>query len=295
MSQKCGFVSIIGKPNEGKSTLMNAIIGAKLSIITAKPQTTRKRILGIYTENDTQIIFTDTPGIIKPKYELQKRMMDYVDESIKESDLIIYLLSADVLVKKDIPDYMIDMLREYKNKKIAVINKMDLLENKKDVLPFIAKMYTLNLFEDIVPISAINNDNVDRLIEVIASKMPQHDFVYEEDMLSTQHQRFFVSEIIRETVFEEFKEEVPYSSDVQITEFKERDSGKWFIAADIVIERTSQKKIIIGENGSGIKKIGALSRVKIEEHLGTEVYLELFVKVRENWRDNKSKLKYMGY
>ena len=295
MSQKCGFVSIIGKPNEGKSTLMNAIIGAKLSITTAKPQTTRKRILGIYTENDTQIIFTDTPGIIKPKYELQKRMMDYVDESIKESDLIIYLLSADVLVKKDIPDYMIDMLREYKNKKIAVINKMDLLENKKDVLPFIAKMYTLNLFEDIVPISAINNDNVDRLIEVIASKMPQHDFVYEEDMLSTQHQRFFVSEIIRETVFEEFKEEVPYSSDVQITEFKERDSGKWFIAADIVIERTSQKKIIIGENGSGIKKIGALSRVKIEEHLGTEVYLELFVKVRENWRDNKSKLKYMGY
>lgn len=295
MSQKCGFVSIIGKPNEGKSTLMNAIIGAKLSIITAKPQTTRKRILGIYTENDTQIIFTDTPGIIKPKYELQKRMMDYVDESIKESDLIIYLLSADVLVKKDVPDYMIDMLREYKNKKIAVINKMDLLENKKDVLPFIAKMHTLNLFEDIVPISAINNDNVDRLIEVIASKMPQHDFVYEEDMLSTQHERFFVSEIIRETVFEEFKEEVPYSSDVQITEFKERDGGKWFIAADIVIERTSQKKIIIGENGSGIKKIGALSRVKIEEHLGTEVYLELFVKVRDNWRDNKSKLKYMGY
>ncbi len=295
MSQKCGFVSIIGKPNEGKSTLMNAIVGAKLSITTAKPQTTRKRILGIFTENDTQIIFTDTPGIIKPKYELQKMMMDYVDDSIKSSDLIIYLLSADILVKKDIPDYMIDMLREYPNKKVAVINKMDLLENKKDVLPFIAKMHSLKLFEDIVPISAINNDNIDRLIEVISSKMPEQDFIHEEDLLSTQNQRFFVSEIIRETVFEEFKEEIPYSTDIQITEYKERANGKWYIAADIVIEKTSQKKIIIGEGGSGIKKIGALSRTKIEEHLETEVYLELFVKVRNNWRDNKSNLKFMGY
>lgn len=295
MSQKCGFVSIIGKPNEGKSTLMNAIVGAKLSITTAKPQTTRKRILGIFTENDTQIIFTDTPGIIKPKYELQKMMMDYVDDSIKSSDLIIYLLSADILVKKDIPDYMIDMLKEYPNKKVAVINKMDLLENKKDVLPFIAKMHSLKLFEDIVPISAINNDNIDRLIEVISSKMPEQDFIHEEDLLSTQNQRFFVSEIIRETVFEEFKEEIPYSTDIQITEYKERANGKWYIAADIVIEKTSQKKIIIGEGGSGIKKIGALSRTKIEEHLETEVYLELFVKVRNNWRDNKSNLKFMGY
>lgn len=295
MSQKCGFVAIIGKPNEGKSTLMNAIVGAKLSIITDKPQTTRKKILGIYTENDTQIIFTDTPGIIKPKYELQKLMMDYVDESIKESDLIIYLISADILVKKDIPEFMLELLGDYPNKKIAVINKMDLLENKKDVLPFIAKMHSLKLFEDVVPVSALNNDNVDRLIEVISSKMPFHDFLYEEDLLSTQHQRFFVSEIIRETVFEEYKEEIPYSTDVQITEFKERAKGKWYIAADIVIEKTSQKKIIIGEGGSGIKKIGALSRTKIEEHLGTEVYLELFVKVRNNWRDNKSNLKFMGY
>ncbi len=295
MSQRCGFVSIIGKPNEGKSTLMNSIVGAKLSITTAKPQTTRKKILGIYTEKDTQIIFTDTPGIIRPKYELQKLMMDYVDESIRESDLIIYLISADILIKKDMPDYMIELLKGYTNKKIAVINKMDLLENKKDVLPFIAKMHSMNLFEDIVPISAINNDNIERLIEVISSKLPVQEFVYEDDLLSTQNQRFFVSEIIRETVFEEFKEEIPYSTDVQITEFKERANGKWFIAADIIIEKKSQKKIIIGENGSGIKKIGALSRPKIEEHLGTEVYLELFVKVRDNWRDNKSKLKFMGY
>lgn len=295
MSKKCGFVAIIGKPNEGKSTLMNAIVGAKLSITTEKPQTTRKRILGIYTEKDTQIIFTDTPGIIRPKYELQKRMMDYVDESIKESDLIIFLISADILVKKDLPEYMVDLLKEYPNKKIAVINKMDVLENKKDVLPFIAKMHSLKLFEDVVPVSALYNDNVDRLIEVISSKMPEQDFIYEEDLLSTQNQRFFVSEIIRETVFEEFKEEIPYSTDVQITEYKERINGKWYIAADIVIEKQSQKKIVVGENGSGIKKIGALSRVKIEEHLGTEVYLELFVKVRDNWRDNKSKLKFMGY
>ncbi|HRP01352.1 MAG TPA: GTPase Era [Candidatus Kapabacteria bacterium] len=295
MAQKCGFVSIIGKPNEGKSTLMNAIIGAKLSITTAKPQTTRKRILGIYTENDVQIVFTDTPGIIRPKYELQKKMMDYVDESIRESDLIIYLLSADILIKKDIPEYMLEMLKEYPNKKIAVINKMDAIDNKKDVLPFIAKMHSLGIFEDVVPISALYNDNVSRLVEVIASKLPEQPFVYEEDLLSTQNQRFFVSEIIRETVFEEFKEEIPYSTDVQITEYKERNNGKWFIAADIIIEKTSQKKIIIGEKGSGIKKIGALSRPKIEEHLGMEVYLELFVKVRDKWRDSKSKLKFMGY
>ena len=295
MAQKCGFVSIIGKPNEGKSTLMNAIIGAKLSITTAKPQTTRKRILGIYTENDVQIVFTDTPGIIRPKYELQKKMMDYVDESIRESDLIIYLLSADILIKKDIPEYMLEMLKEYPNKKIAVINKMDAIDNKKDVLPFIAKMHSLGIFEDVVPISALYNDNVSRLVEVIASKLPEQPFVYEEDLLSTQNQRFFVSEIIRETVFEEFKEEIPYSTDVQITEYKERNNGKWFIAADIIIEKTSQKKIIIGEKGRGIHKIGSLSRPKIEEHLGMEVYLELFVKVRDKWRDSKSKLKFMGY
>jgi len=295
MQTKCGFVAIIGKPNEGKSTLLNAILGTKLSIITPKPQTTRKKILGIHTINNLQIIFTDTPGIIKPKYELQKVMMDYVDESIKECDLLIYLIAADKLIEKDIPGYMIDLLNNYQNKKIAVINKIDLLENKKDVLPYIAKMHSMNIFEDIVPISALHNDNVDRMLEVITKFIPEAPFLYDDDMLSTQNERFFVSEIIRETIFEEFEEEIPYSTEVQINTFNEREGQKWFIAADIIIERTSQKKIIIGENGAGIKKIGAISRQKIEEHLGAEIFLQLFVKVRNKWRDDKSKLKFMGY
>lgn len=295
MSKRCGFVTIIGKPNEGKSTLMNSIIGSKLSIITPKPQTTRKKILGIYTEGNVQIIFNDTPGLIKPKYELQKKMMEYVDDTLAETDLILYLISADILIKKDIPNYIIELLSNYNQKKIAVINKMDVIENKKAVLPYIAKWHESKLFEDIIPISALYNDNIDRLLKVISDKLPEQDFVYDEDLLSIQTQRFFVSEIIRETIFEEFKEEIPYSTDIQITEFKERNNGKWFISAEIIIEKKSQKIIIIGENGYNIKKIGAISRKKIEEHLGNEIFLELFVKVRDNWRDNKAKLKYLGY
>jgi len=163
------------------------------------------------------------------------------------------------------------------------------------VLPYIAKMHSMNIFEDIVPISALHNDNVDRMLEVITKFIPEAPFLYDDDMLSTQNERFFVSEIIRETIFEEFEEEIPYSTEVQINTFNEREGQKWFIAADIIIERTSQKKIIIGENGAGIKKIGAISRQKIEEHLGAEIFLQLFVKVRNKWRDDKSKLKFMGY
>jgi len=295
MSTKCGVVSIVGKPNEGKSTLLNSILGTKLSIITPKPQTTRKKVLGIYTNNNVQIIFIDTPGIIKPKYELQKKMMEYVDEALEDCDLILYLISAPNLIEKGIPEFIVERFNDIKIKKIAVINKIDLLPNKKEILPHIAHLDNLGIFLEIIPISALYNQNTDKLLEIITNNLQESEFYYDEDILSTLNERFFVSELIRETIFEVFEKEIPYSTEVQITEFKERENSKWYIAADIIVERESQKMIILGEDGKSIKKIGVISRKKIEKHLQEEVFIELFVKVRAKWRNNKSKLKFLGY
>jgi GTP-binding protein Era len=294
---RAGYVAIIGKPNAGKSTLMNSLIGAKLSIVTPKPQTTRKRVLGIYSEGDTQIVFLDTPGMLAPKYELQRQMMDYVSSAIEESDAIAVIISAEKFTTAEeyFPKKFLEMLSGIKKPKIAVINKLDLLPQAKFVLPIIAELSMLGLFDDIIPISALKNAQTDELIRSLEKHIPESPFFYDAEMLSTQSQRFFVSEIIREQIFLDFREEIPYSTEVQITEFKERSNGKWYIAADIIVERQPQKVILVGADGAQIKRIGEYARRGIEEHLQTEVFLELFVKVRNKWREDKNMLKNMGY
>lgn len=297
MKTKCGYIALVGVPNVGKSTLLNSLVGTKLSIVTPKPQTTRKRVIGVRTDDDSQMIFLDTPGIVEPRYELHRVMMQYVDYAIAEADIIGYMI--DVSIHKN-PDTSIDeevkeKLETFKKHLILILNKIDLLEDSKLVLPIIDDYNKLGLFEEFVPISATKLAGIDELIKVFKQYLPEGEFLYEADILSTQTERFFVSELIREKLFTMYKDEVPYSTEVQILEFKEREKGKWYISAEIIVDKETQKPIIIGAGGSRIKKLGEQTRKEIEVHLGVPIYLELFVKVRKNWRNNKNMLKYFGY
>ncbi|ROL59244.1 GTPase Era [Bacteroidetes/Chlorobi group bacterium MS-B_bin-24] len=297
METKCGYVALIGEPNVGKSTLLNALVGTKLSIVTPKPQTTRKRVVGVRTDEDSQMIFLDTPGIVEPRYELHRVMMQYVDFAIAEADIIGFMI--DVAIHKDpavaLTEQVKERLKTFDKTLILILNKIDLLKDSKEVLPIIEEYNKLGLFREFVPISATKLAGVDELIKVFKQYLPEGEFLYEEDVLSTQSERFFVSELIREKLFTMFKDEVPYSTEVQIVDFKEREKGKWYISAEIIVEKETQKPLIIGAGGSRIKKLGEITRKEIENHLGVPVYLELFVKVRKNWRNNKNYLKFFGY
>jgi GTPase len=295
MQTRAGFVSIIGKPNTGKSTLLNALLGTKLSITNPKPQTTRRKILGILTEDDYQIVFADTPGLLKPRYMMQEFMMDYVAESVAESDVLVLVSDLEKQETEEIDEKLLEIVKNFKGQTILVLNKIDSLSNKKAALPMIAKYHKMGIFNEIVPMSALYKDNIKKLVQVIKELLPESPFYFDSDLLSTLPERFFVSELIRENVFNIFADEIPYSTEVQINEFKERENGKWYISADIVVERESQKKIVVGTDGNKIKQIGETSRRMIEDHLRTNIYLELFVKVRQNWRNDKSKLKNFGY
>ncbi len=297
MSTKSGYIALVGKPNAGKSTLMNALMGTKLSIVTPKPQTTRKRVLGIYTDGDMQIVFHDTPGLLKPKYEMQRTMMEYVDDSMRDADIIAVLLDLEKCrdPKTYFHETFIENLSRIKKPKILLLNKLDTKTDRKEVLPLIIAINEMALFDEIIPMSALKSSNIGTFLEVAKKYLPEGVFYYDPEMLSTQPQRFFVSEMIREHIFRGFGDEVPYSTEVSISEFKERENGKWFISADIIVERDSQKKIMIGKGGLKIKTIGEKARADIEEHLGLPIYLELFVKVRKDWRDKKNMLKSFGY
>ncbi len=297
MSTKFGYVTIIGKPNAGKSTLMNSLLGVKLSIISPKPQTTRKRVLGILTEENTQIVFLDTPGILKPRYELHKSMMEIVTQSLEDADVILAIVDASE--QKTFENVQIPFLEQYcvdANKpSYLLINKMDALFNKAVVLPAIQKVLDRGVFKGYRAISALKGMFTDEILPMISESIPEGEFHYETDVLSTQPERFFVSEIIREVVFYQYKEEIPYSTEVQIVEFSERETGKWHIHAELIVERDSQKAIIIGSKGLKIKQLGEKARSLIEEHLEQKIFLELFVKVRGDWRDNKGALNSFGY
>jgi len=295
--KKSGFVSIVGKPNAGKSTLLNSILGTKLSIVTRKAQTTRRKVTGIYTDNDVQIVFLDTPGIIEPKYELQKTMMKYVNEAFDESDIILFLIDVSTYESTDdiAGSELSSILKTIQKPKFVVLNKIDKLKDIHELLPIIEKISALKIFDEIVPVSARKNSEINTILNLITKYLPEHEFYFDEDYLSTENQRFFVSEMIREELFKYYSDELPYSADIQISSFKEREEGKWYIAADIIIERSSQKKIIIGERGSKIKELGRRSRIQIENYLQMPVYLELFVKVRDKWRNDKDSLKSFGY
>ncbi len=297
MSIKSGFVSIIGKPNVGKSTLMNALIGEKLSITTPKPQTTRRKVLGILSSEEYQIIFLDTPGILNPEYLLQERMLEYVFHSIKDSDIVLFLIdiASDHNGSKTFGDNTVSkILKDKESKKILLINKID-LSDQITVDLLIQKAESKKWFKKIIPISAIGGFNLQQVVDVILEHLPEHPKYYPDDQLSDDDERFFVSEIIREKIFELYREEIPYSAEVLIEEFKERGGAKDYIRAAIVVERDTQKAIILGAKGETIKKLGKIARQAIEKFLQREVYLELFVKIKEKWRSNEVMLKNFGY
>lgn len=297
MAKKSGFVAIIGKPNAGKSTLLNSLLGTNLSIVTPKPQTTRKEVIGILTESDYQIVFLDTPGIIKPRYKLQEVMMEIIPAAIQSADIILVLLELDDVKKNLHPLHSdtISLLEKIEVPKIALLTKIDLTKSKLELIPLLSKIAEISKFDEIVPISAKNNENLTPVLDSILKYLPENNFYYDEESLSTLNNKFFASEIIREQVFLLTDEEVPYSTEVQVTEFYEREKGKWFIGAEIIVEKKTQKQIIIGKNGSLIKQIGLQSRIKIEELIEHDVFLELFVKVRADWRNNPTHLKSFGY
>lgn len=298
MSGFCaGYVVILGEPNVGKSTLMNALIGERLSIVSRKPQTTRRKILGILSKEEYQIVFIDTPGIVEPKYLLHESMMRSVAQGIGDADVVLVLKDATrfapdqpVLDPRQVPPAIL------KDKPaILAINKVDVLKQRNDLLPQIEFYNKSGQFSEIIPISAREKINTDRLESALLTHLPEHEPFFPPDTLSDQQERFFVAEIIREKIFEALREELPYATEVQIAEFKEREKGKWFVDAEINVERDSQKAIVIGSKGSTLKLIGERARKDIERFLDHPVFLSLQVKVTKDWRKNKNDLRQFGY
>ena len=297
MKLKVGYVTILGLPNAGKSTLLNALLGQKLAITTSKPQTTRKKLIGILSDKNYQIIFLDTPGILKPAYLLQQKMMDAVIQSIKDADVILLILDValDPGGEKTLKDVFIyDLLSKSKKPKILLLNKID-LSTQEQVSELIAKVEKTKYFRNIIPISSKLAYNVHSVINEIIECLPEGAKFYPDDDISDENERFFASEIIREKIFEHYKDEIPYSCEVVIADFKERDKGKDFIQAEIIVEKESQKGILIGKEGTALKKVGEESRAAIEEFLQRPVYLDLRVKVRSKWRTDENMLKSFGY
>lgn len=291
---RSGFVAIVGKPNVGKSTLMNALIGEKVSIVTPKAQTTRNRITGILTTEKYQIIFIDTPGIINPSYKLQSYMLKSALNSASEADLILVMIDVWEEPEK-FKTEIFNRIKDLKKDKILVINKIDKIKDKSILLPKMDLFSKEFGFHEIVPISALVRDGLDILLDTILKYLPIGGAYYPEDQISDLPERFFVAEIIREKIFMYTQQEVPYSTSVQVNEFKQRENGKIYISATIYVERDNQKAIMIGKNGSMLKKIGQDSRKEIEAWLNTQVYLDLWVSVRENWRNKDSFIKEFGY
>ncbi|MBP9192171.1 MAG: GTPase Era, partial [Ignavibacteria bacterium] len=288
---RSGFVVIFGKPNAGKSTLLNSLLNYNLSIVNRKVQTTRDRIMGILTEENYQIIFIDTPGILEPKYELQNYMVSEIKTSLVEADLVIHIVDAAKVnfddIKKVNEDYK-ELLA--KKKKVIVLNKIDLMK-KDNLLPVIQRLINEFNYDEIIPVSALKKENTDELKKVILSYIPEGHFFYDSDTLTDKPEKFFVNEIIREKILDMYHEEIPYSVMVDVTEFKERSNELTYIGAEITVERETQKIIIIGNKGANLKKLGERSRNEIEKFLNKKVYLELFVKVRKDWRNNKAFIK----
>ena len=290
---KSGYVSIIGEPNVGKSTLLNAMMGEKLAIVTPKPQTTRNRITGILTTDSYQIIFLDTPGVLTPKYRLHDQMVKAAYSAIKDADLVLYMIDVSRLTS-GIEEKIFDELKKAAQRVMLVINKIDLITNPT-LLPIIAGYQEKFPFVEIIPISATTGDGVPQLHESIVKHLPEGPSYFPPDQLSDLPERFFVSETIREKIFLRTNQEIPYASSVVVEEFKERPNGKIYISAMLYVERQSQKGILVGKGGKTIKRIGQLARTEIEQFLETAVFLDLRVSVKADWRRDERKLKDMGY
>lgn len=295
MSHKSGFVNIIGRPNVGKSTLMNTLVGERMSIITSKPQTTRHRIIGIVSGDDYQIVFSDTPGMIKdPSYKMHHAMNRFANSTFEDSDIMIFMI--DPYENYELDDPVIEKLKAVKSPLFLVINKTDLVEPDRIIL-LIQKWSQIAPFTEIFPISALKENNTPELVKYIIKHLPEGPVYYPKDQLTDKNERFFISEIIREKILVNYRQEIPYSCEVVVESFKEDPKKKGFviIKAIIYVSRKTQKSIIIGKNGIGIKKLGIEARRDIEGFIRKKSYLELFVKVKENWRDDERELKQFGY
>ena len=290
-NHKSGFVNIIGNPNVGKSTLMNALVGEKLSIVTAKAQTTRHRIMGIVNGEDYQLVFSDTPGILRPSYKLQESMMNFVETAIGDADVILYV--TDVVEKSTKNEEYIEKLNKVSSPVILIINKID-LSNQKDLEMLNEKWRELVPRAEIFPVSAQEKFNISPLLNRIIQLIPESPAWYDKDVFTDRNLRFFASEIIREKILLTYDKEIPYSTEVTIESFKE-SKELYSIEAVIYVMRDSQKGIIIGKAGSALKKVGTLARKDMESFFEKKVFLQIFVMVNPDWREDKRKLKQFGY
>jgi GTP-binding protein Era len=291
MSHKSGFVNILGNPNVGKSTIMNALVGEKLSIITSKAQTTRHRIMGIVNGDDFQIVYSDTPGILRPKYKLQETMMNFVNLAISDADVILYV--TDVKEKSAFEGEYIDRIKNSGIPVIIVVNKVD-LTNQDDLEKVVDSWHLSFPDSPVLPVSALNNFNLDSILKTIQSKLPEAEPFFPKDQLTDKYERFFASEIIREKILINYKKEIPYSVEIEIESFTE-EKNLIKIRALIHVSRDSQKGIIIGHKGEMLKRVGTEARRDMEDFFAKKVFLELYVKVTKDWRDKPLVLKRFGY
>ncbi|WP_379966178.1 GTPase Era [Ectobacillus sp. sgz5001026] len=290
---KSGFVSIIGRPNVGKSTFLNRTIGQKIAIMSDKPQTTRNKIQGVFTQQDAQIIFIDTPGIHKPKHKLGDFMIKMAENTLKEVDIVLFMINAEEGFGRG-DEFIIEKLQTTKRPVFLVVNKIDCIHPDKLML-LIDQYRTLYDFAEVVPISALQGNNIDTLIKVIKTYLPVGPQYYPENQVTDHPERFIMAELVREKVLHLTREEVPHSVAVVIDAIEKREGGAVYVNASIIVERTSQKGIIIGKQGSMLKEIGKRARIDIEMLLGSKVYLELWVKVQKDWRNKLSQLRDLGF
>lgn len=287
---KSGFVSIVGKPNVGKSSLMNKLMGENLSIITAKAQTTRHRIMGILNGADYQIVYSDTPGILEPKYSLHEAMMNYVKVSLEDADVILLVVELNDKYEDD----LFERFQKIATPIVLLINKVDLAKGSQadDKIQY-WKQYLSNV-KEIIPVSAKSGLNVNRILDVVKAYIPDHPPFFPQDEFTDRTERFFASEIIREKIFLNYEEEIPYSCEVAINSFKDEENILR-VSAEIFVERDSQKGIVIGKAGSSLKKVGMEARKDMEAFFGKKVFLETHVKVADNWRKQRNRLRQFGY
>ena len=290
---KVGYVAIVGQPNVGKSTLLNNLLDFKVAAVTRKPQTTRHQIRGILNGENHQIIFFDTPGLLEPKYKLQEAMRQAAFRSLKDADLVLFMVAA--AKEPDAFDTkLLNQIHDFNSSIILLLNKMDII-SKNQVLPVMEYYSQLGTLKSIMPISALKKDGLDSIKEEILSALPTGQPFYDDDQIMDHPERFLVSELIREKIFQRYGEEIPYATTVEIDEFKERKDGKDFIRAIIYVEKASQKGMLIGKKGAALKDVGRIARQEIEHLLDRKVFLELWVKVKEKWRQDEKMLKEFGY
>ena len=290
---KSGFVTIVGRPNVGKSTLLNYIMGEKLSIVSNKPQTTRNNIQTILTGDDYQMVFVDTPGIHKPKHKLGEYMVNAAKESTKDVDLVLFLTNPDDEIGRG-DKFILETLKEKKYPVFLVLNKVD--ESTQDRVAKSLEMYSKEFdFAEIIPISAIKGKNVDTLVELMKKTMPEGPKYYPDDMITDVQEKFVVSEIVREKALRTLRDEVPHGIAVDIIQMKQNEIGTYHIEVDLICEKDSHKGIIIGKNGQTLKRIGETARYELEKFLRAKVNIKIWVKVRKEWRDNQNLLRELGY